>query len=62
MKTKFVVRGAHGYKVLVSAFCPNGLPQRVVCLQCEDESSRSPGVDRQHAGGVRSPDRRTTAS
>jgi hypothetical protein len=62
MKTEFVVWGAHGCTMLVSAFCGNELPRRLVCLRCENESSRSPGVDRQHAGGVRSPDRRSIAS
>src|SRR6266487_3559188 len=51
-----------GAPVLVSAFCGNDLPRRVVCLRLENESSRSPGVDRQHATGVRSPDARHTAS
>ena len=54
--------GAHGCTVLVSAFCGNELPQHVVCLRCDNESSRSPGGDRQHARGVRSPDARCTAS
>ena len=42
--------------MLVSAFCGNELHRRVVCLRCDNESSRSPGGDRQHARGVRSPD------
>ena len=54
--------GAHGCTVLVSAFCGNELPRRVVCLRCDKESSRSPGGARQHAEGVRSPDARYTAS
>ena len=54
--------GAHGCTVLVSAFCGNELLQRAVCLRCDKESSRSPGGDRQHAIGVRSPDARYTPS
>ncbi len=54
--------GAHGCTVLVSEFCGNELPRRVVCLRCDNERSRSPGADRQHARGVRSPDARYTAS
>ena len=62
MKTEFVVWAAHGCTLLGSAFCGNELARRVVCLRCQNESSRSPGVDRQHAGGVRSPDRQSTTS
>jgi hypothetical protein len=54
--------GAHGCTVLVSAFCGNELFPRAVCLRCNKESSRSPGGDRQHARGVRSPDATYTAS
>ena len=54
--------GAHGCTVLVSAFCGNELFPRAVCLRCNKESSRSPGGDRQHARGVRSPDASYTAS
>jgi hypothetical protein len=50
------VWGAHGCTMLVSAFCGNEPPRLEVCLQCHIESSRSPGVDRQHAKSVRSPD------
>jgi hypothetical protein len=50
------VWGAHGCTVLVSAFCGNELPRRLAYLWCENESSRSPGADRQHARGARSPD------
>lgn len=54
--------GAHGCTVLVSAFCGNELVRCAVCLRCDNESSRSPGGDRQHARGVRSPDARYTES
>ena len=56
MRAESRIRGAHGCTVLVSAFCGNELPRRVVCLRCDDQSSRSPEGDRQHARGVRSPD------
>ena len=62
MRAEVFAWEAHGYTVLVSAFCGNELLRRVVCLRCDNESSRSPGVDRQHARGVRSPDARYTAS
>jgi hypothetical protein len=62
VRAEFGVRGAHGCTVPVPAFCGNELPRRVVCLRLENESSRSPRVDRQHATGMRSPDSRYTAS
>jgi len=62
VRVELRIRGAHGCTVLVSAFCGNELPRCVVCLLCDNESSRSPGVDRQHARDVRSPDARYTRS
>ena len=62
MSAESRIWGAHGCTVLVSAFCGNELFPRAVCLRCNKESSRSPGGDRQHARGVRSPDATYTAS
>jgi hypothetical protein len=61
VRPEWRIWGAHGCTVLVSAFCGDELPRRVVCLRLDNESSRSPGVDRQHARGMRSPDVRYTA-
>jgi hypothetical protein len=54
------VWGAHGWTVLVSAFCGNELFRHAMCLRCHKKSSRSPGDDRQHARSVCSPDARYT--
>ena len=56
------ISGAHGCTVLVSAFCGNELFRCAVRLRYDNEGSRSPGDDRQHAKGVRSPDVRHSGS
>ncbi len=62
MRAEFAACGAHGCTVRVSAFCGNELLRCVICLRRDNESSRSDGVDRQHAIGVRSPHGGCTAS
>ena len=56
---------AHASRVLVSASRRNSLCfafRGQLAWRNQRESSRSPGGDRQHARGVRSPDARYTAS
>jgi hypothetical protein len=49
-------RVMHGWTVLVSAFCESELRRRGLSLGCKNQSSRSPGMDRQRVRDVRYPD------